>query len=64
MTIFWHIDDLFIGYVNPKVITTFLDRLEKWYDTDDEKLNVVRGPQHDYLGMNLDFPTRVRFALI
>ncbi len=27
------------------------------YDTDDKKLNVVRGPKHDYLGMNLDFST-------
>ncbi len=54
MTICWHVDDLFIGHVDPKVVTTFLDWLAKRYNTDDKKLNVVRGPRHDYLGMNLD----------
>jgi hypothetical protein len=55
MTICWNVDDLFIGHVDPKVVTIFLDWLAKWYDTDDKKLNVVRGPGHDYLGTNLDF---------
>jgi hypothetical protein len=55
MTICWHVDDLFIGHVDPKVITSFLEWLAQRYDTTDKKLNVVRGHKHDYLGMNLDF---------
>jgi len=57
MTICWHIDDLFIGHVDPTIVTSFLDWLAQRYDTDDKKLNVVRGHKHDYLGMNLDFFT-------
>ena len=57
MTICWHVDVLFIGHVDPKVVTSFLDWLAQRYDTDDKKLNVVRGHKHDYLGMNLDFST-------
>ncbi len=55
MTICRHVDNLFIGHVDPQVVTTFLDWLAKMYDMDDKKLNVVWGPRHDYLGMNLDF---------
>jgi len=56
MTICWHIDDLFIGHEDPHVVTTFLECwLAQQYDTDDKKLNVVRGHKHDYLGMDLDF---------
>jgi hypothetical protein len=55
MTICWHVDDLFIGHDDPNVVTNFLEWLAKRYDTDDKKLNVVRGHKHDYLGMNLDF---------
>jgi hypothetical protein len=39
------------------VVSRFLGWLAKRYNTDDKKLNVVRGPKHDYLGMNLDFST-------
>ena len=38
-----------------KVVTEFLEWLVHRYDTEDKKLNVVRGHKHDYLGMNLDF---------
>ena len=57
MTICWHVGDLFIGHVDPTVVTSFLDWLAQRYDTDNKKLNVVRGHKHDYLGMNLDFST-------
>ena len=57
MTICSHVDDLFIGHVDPTVVTSFLDWLAQRYDTEDKKLNVVRGHKHDYLGMNLDFST-------
>ena len=58
LTICWHIDNLFIGHVNPAVVTSFLDWLAARYNTHDIKLNVVRGPTHDYLGMNLDFSNK------
>jgi len=57
MTICWHVDDLFIGHVDPTILTSFLDWLAQRYDTDDKKLNDVRGHKHDDLGMNLDFST-------
>ena len=58
MTICSHVDDLFIGHVDPTVVTSFLDWLAQRYDTEEKKLNVVRGHhKHDYLGMNLDFST-------
>ncbi len=57
ITICWHVDDLFVGHDDPNVVTKFLDWLAHQYDTDDKKLNVVRGHKHDYLGMNLDFST-------
>ena len=34
---------------------TLLNWLADRYDTEDKKLNVTRGPIHDYLGMNVDF---------
>jgi hypothetical protein len=65
-TVCWHVDDLFIGHVDPKVGTSFLDWLAQRYDTDHKKLNIVRGPRHDYLGMNLDFSNKgeVRIDMI
>ena len=57
LTVCWHVDDLFLGHEDPAVVSHFLGWLATRYDTDDKKLNVVRGPKHDYLGMNLDFST-------
>ena len=48
-------DDLFISHVDPNVATTFLEWLAQRYDTDDKKLNIVRGHKHDYMGIILDF---------
>jgi hypothetical protein len=66
MTICWHVDDLFIGHVESSVVTTFLTWLASQYDTANKKLNVTRGPCHDYLGMNIDFskPGSVKFDMI
>jgi hypothetical protein len=66
MTICWHVDDLFIGHDDPNVVTTFLKWLAQRYDTDDKKLNVVRGHKHDDLGMNLNFSEKgaVRIDMI
>ena len=66
MTICWHVDDLIIGHVESSVVTTFLTWLASRYDTADKKLNVTRGPRHDYLGMNIDFsePGSIKFDMI
>jgi hypothetical protein len=55
MTICWHVDDLFIGHADPKVVTNLLKWLAPRYDTADKKLNVTRGLCHDYLGMTVNF---------
>jgi hypothetical protein len=55
LTVCWHVDDLFIGHEDPAVVTHLLEWIAKRYDTDDKKLNVVRGHKHNYLGMNFDF---------
>jgi hypothetical protein len=66
MTICWHVDDLLIGHVDSSVVTTFLSWLASQYDIANKKLNVTRGPHHDYLGMNVDFsePGSIRFDMI
>jgi hypothetical protein len=51
------VDDLFLGHEDPRVVSDFLSWLADRYDTRDKKLNVTRGPTHDYLGMHLDFST-------
>jgi len=57
LTVCWHVDDLFIGHEDTAVVTHLLQWIANRYDTDDKKLNVIRGHKHDYLGMNLDFST-------
>jgi hypothetical protein len=47
ITVCWHVHYLFVGHEDPNVVTTFLDWLAQRYDTDDKKLNVVRGHKHD-----------------
>jgi hypothetical protein len=66
ITIFWHVDDLLIGHVDPAVVTRFLIWLAKRYDTADKKLNIVRGTKHVYLGMTMNFstPGEVKFDMI
>jgi hypothetical protein len=58
MTICWHVDDLFLGYEDLKVVSHFLTWLAQQYNTSDKKLNVTRGPCHDYLGMNKDLSSK------
>jgi hypothetical protein len=55
MTICWHVDDFFIGHVDPSCVTTLLNWLACRYEMDDKKLNITQGPRHDYLGMNIAF---------
>jgi hypothetical protein len=53
----WHIDDLLIHLIYSNVVTLSLDWLAHCYYTADKKMNVTRGPHHNYLGMNIDFST-------
>ena len=57
-TVTWHVDDLKISHIDPKVNDEFI----KWVDSlygDDEigRVTATRGKQHEYLGMKLDYET-------
>jgi hypothetical protein len=56
----WHVHDLKISHVDPKVITTILDLLDAKHGQEivagrkRAPLTINRGKIHDYLGMTLD----------
>ena len=51
-TIIWHVDDLKISHVDPRVVSEIIKALSKKYG----KIQVSSGGKvHDYLGMTLDF---------
>ncbi len=59
-TIVWHVDDLKISHVEPTVVTTILNLLDKKYGQEivggkRAPLTINRGKIHDYLGMTLDY---------
>jgi hypothetical protein len=59
-TIVWHVDDLKISHVDPKVNTTLLNLLDAKYRLEivagkRAPLTINRGKEHDYLGMILDY---------
>jgi hypothetical protein len=59
-TVVWHVDDLKISHVDPKVVTTILDLLDATYGQEivggkRAPLTINRGKIHDYLGMLLDY---------
>jgi hypothetical protein len=55
-TITWHVDDLKSSHVNPKVNDQFHKWLEQKYgDPKIGQVKAVRGKQHDYLAMVLDY---------
>lgn len=59
LTVCWYIDDLFIGHDDPAVAMYWSPHMAfQTIRHDDKKLNVVRGPHHDYLGMDLNFSTK------
>jgi hypothetical protein len=66
LTVCWHVVDLFLGHEDFTVVSNFLRWLSSRYDTTGKKLNIVCGPRHDYLGMNLDFskPGEVQIDMI
>jgi hypothetical protein len=59
-TIVWHVDDLKISHVDPKVVTTIVNLLDAKYGQEivggkRAPVTVNRGKIHDYLGMTLDY---------
>jgi len=53
-TIRWHIDDLKISHVDPKVVEAIVSQLNTKYGKE-EPISVNRGNIHDYLGMIIDY---------
>ena len=53
-TIVWHVDDLKISHVDPKVVTEVTEDISR---VCNGKVTVHRGKVHDYLGMDLDLET-------
>jgi hypothetical protein len=56
----WHVNDLKISHVDPKVVTTILDLLDAKYGQEivggkRASLTINRAKIHDYLGMTLDY---------
>jgi hypothetical protein len=59
-TIVWHVDDLKVSHVDPKVVTTVLESLDARYGQEivagkRAPLTTNQGKVHDYLGMTLDY---------
>jgi hypothetical protein len=70
-TVVWHVDDLKISHVDPKVTTTILNLLDAKYGQEivggkRAPLTINRGKLHDYLGMLLDYsePGYVKLNMI
>eukprot|EP00978_Attheya_sp_CCMP212_P048586 scaffold546300_cov122-Attheya_sp.AAC.1 len=56
-TICWHVDDLKISHVDPKVNTHIISLINDEFG-QEAPLTVTRGKVHQYLGMTLDFTDR------
>jgi len=55
-TILWHVDDLKISHVNPKVVTNVIKELETEFGKE-APLTINRGKTHEYLGMTIYYGT-------
>ena len=55
MTIAWHVDDLKVSHKQEKAVDKFIAWLESKYGSKTGRVKAVKGNQHDYLGMILDF---------
>ncbi|KAI2500335.1 Reverse transcriptase (RNA-dependent DNA polymerase) [Fragilaria crotonensis] len=53
-TILWHVDDLKISHVDPKVVTDVIELLKSEFG-NEAPLTITRGKVHEYLGMTIDF---------
>ena len=54
LTITWHIDDLKMCHIDPKVLDCFMDDLNQGFGKESPVM-VHKGPHHDYLGITLDY---------
>jgi hypothetical protein len=59
-TIMWHVDDLKVSHLDPKVVTAVLEFLDARYGQGivggkRAPVTINRGKVHDYLGMTLDY---------
>ncbi|KAL7572191.1 hypothetical protein ACA910_005538 [Epithemia clementina (nom. ined.)] len=50
-TVVWYVDDNKISHVDPAVVTTVVETIERKFG----KMTVSRGKQHSFLGMNITF---------
>jgi hypothetical protein len=53
-TILWHINDLKISHVDPRVVDRVLEDINEKYGKE-APITVTRGKVHDYLGMTFDY---------
>ena len=62
LTVIWHVDDLKVSHVDPKVLTEFGQWIKDKYGNCKEH----RGKVHDYLGMELDYsePGKVKITMV
>ena len=64
-TILWHVDDLKISHVDPKVVDEVIALLESEFGKE-APLTVSREKVHEYLGVTIDFRVegKVKFTMI
>ena len=67
LTVVWHVDDLKISHVSPKVVTRMITWLKRTYESMFEDgmgaMKASHGKSHVYLGMNLDFSEKGRVTV-
>jgi Reverse transcriptase (RNA-dependent DNA polymerase) len=56
-TIGWHVDDLKISHVDPKVNDIIIGLINNEFG-QEAPITVTRGKEHDYLGMTLDYTAK------
>ncbi len=61
-TILWHVDDLEISHVDPKVVNHVIGLLNDRYGKE-APLTVTRGKTNDYLGMTIDFAKKGKVTI-
>jgi hypothetical protein len=64
LTVAFHVDDLKVSHVDPKVVDKFLEWIKKLYEDPTLKKNVPsRGKIHNYLVMTLDYsiPGKIKY---
>ena len=62
-TILWHVDDLKISHVDPKVVDKLLKDINGRFGKE-APISISRGKVHEYLGMTLDYATPGKVKII